>query len=102
MTILFLAGLNIQDISTHIPREGNDYICIAFGKSVYVISTHIPREGNDDTTLGTLTVDSAISTHIPREGNDKLATELTASGVGFQPTSPARGMTWNRKQYAAG
>ena len=63
------AALNVNTISIHVPREGNDeYVWFDTMSDEEFLST-FPARGTTERLVNTVT-DKQISIHVPREGND--------------------------------
>ena len=63
------------------------------------MSIHAPREGSDGGDV-VLLHNVVISIHAPREGSDLMLCKLEKGQLLFQSTLPARGATYNIKQFS--
>ena len=63
---------------------------------VVEISTHVPRMGDDGQRGGDLPGAQAISTHVPRMGDDRRMNISCSGTISFLPTSPVWGTTGAR------
>ena len=62
-------GDSANNISIHVPREGDDTVTNLKNKMVN-ISIHVPREGDDLALPLSDQPETGISIHVPREGDD--------------------------------
>ena len=61
----------MQEISIHVPREGDDDQALAATEHDGIISIHVPREGDDCVIVLLYDGYIGISIHVPREGDDR-------------------------------
>ena len=77
-----------EEISIHVPREGDDRVQRLLVGQIPAISIHVPREGDDRPGHIAACQTAGISIHVPREGDDRKHPICVVSDDYFNPRPP--------------